>query len=57
MNSGINVSVSDSKITLTGSASSADKDKANKIAEANAGGRTVENKITTSDSSGAAPKQ
>jgi osmotically-inducible protein OsmY len=57
MNSGIKVSVSDSKITLSGSASSTDKEKAHRIAEANAGGRTVVDKVTTNDSTGAAPKQ
>jgi hypothetical protein len=57
MNSGISVSVSDDKVTLSGTASSADKDKARQIAAANAGGRQVEDNIKVSDSNSAAPKQ
>jgi osmotically-inducible protein OsmY len=56
MNSGISVIVSDDKVALSGTASSSDKDKARRIAEANAGGRRVVDKVKVSDS-GAAPKQ
>lgn len=58
MNSGISVSVSNDKVTLSGTASSADKDKAHKIAEANAGGRQVVDnvKVSGSSSDSAAPK-
>lgn len=50
--SGITVNVTDDKIQLSGTtASSADKDKAHGIAEANAGGRKVEDKIKVSDTS------
>jgi osmotically-inducible protein OsmY len=57
MNSGVKVSVSDDKVALSGTASSADKDMANQIAEANAGGRQVVDHIKVSDSNSAAPKQ
>jgi osmotically-inducible protein OsmY len=56
MNSGISVSVSDDKVTLSGTASSADKGKARQIAAAKAGGRQVEDNIKVSDSNSAAPK-
>ena len=50
--SGVSVNVTDSKVTLAGTvASQADKDKAESIAQANAGSRQVENKITVSGSS------
>ncbi len=50
-NSSINVSVNDNKVKLTGTASTnAEKDKAKSIAEANAGGRKVVDKIKVSGS-------
>ena len=50
--SSVSVSVTDSKVTLSGSvASQADKDKAESIGQANAGSRQIENKIKVSGSS------
>jgi osmotically-inducible protein OsmY len=50
--SSVSAEVTDSKVTLSGTvASQADKDKAESIAQANAGSRQVENKIKVSSSS------
>jgi osmotically-inducible protein OsmY len=56
--SGVNAKVTDHKVELTGTvSSSADKDKAESIAKANAGGRKVVNKIKVSGgSSDSTPK-
>lgn len=55
--SSVSVDVTDSKVTLSGSvASQADKDKAESIAQANAGSRKIENKIKVSGGSSMPPK-
>ncbi len=55
--SGVSVSVTDSAITLSGSTNSqADKDKAQKIASANAGTRQVVNNVKVSGSTSSSPQ-
>lgn len=56
--SGVSANVSESKVELTGTvASQADKDKAQSIAESDAGGRKVVNNITVSGSETSTPKK
>lgn len=55
---GVSANVSESKVELTGTvASQADKDKAQSIAESNAGSRKVVNNITVSGSQTPTPKK
>ena len=55
--SNVNVNVTDDKVELSGTVASAgDKDKVEQVARANAGSRTIDDKIKVSSGSSANPQ-